>query len=48
MEFEKVDELIACGEKAVEAMLPQLRDAWQVLCVDGFDPGEYSDEEGAT
>jgi len=47
MEFEKVDELIAYGEKAVEAMLPQLRDAWQVLCVDGFDPDAAGDE-GAT
>jgi NTE family protein len=45
MEFEKVDELIRLGEEAVEAMLPQLRDAWQVLCVDGFDNGE--DDEGA-
>lgn len=37
MEFEKVDELIELGEAAVEAMLPQLRDAWQVLCADGFN-----------
>lgn len=36
MEFERVDELIALGEQAVENMLPQLRDAWQVLCVDSF------------
>lgn len=47
MEFEKVDELIALGEAAVEAMLPQLRDAWQVLCVDGFNADEQ-DFEGAT
>ncbi len=47
MEFERVDELITLGEEAVEAMLPQLRDAWQVLCVDSFaatDPGP----DGAT
>ncbi len=52
MEFEKVDELIAAGEAAVEAMLPQLRDAWQVLCVDGFSNDEDdemdSEIEGAT
>jgi NTE family protein len=36
MEFERVDELITIGEEAVESMLPQLRDAWQVLCVDSF------------
>lgn len=36
MEFERVDELIALGEAIVESMLPQLRDAWQVLCVDSF------------
>lgn len=35
MEFERADELIELGEAAVEAMLPQLRDAWQVLCADG-------------
>ncbi|HEY1095644.1 MAG TPA: patatin-like phospholipase family protein, partial [Alphaproteobacteria bacterium] len=37
LEFEKVDEVIRAGEQAVEAMLPQLRDAWQVLCVDNFN-----------
>lgn len=37
MEFERVDELIELGEAAVEAMLPQLRDAWQVLCGDGLN-----------
>ena len=36
LEFEKVDEIIRAGELAVEDMLPQLRDAWQVLCVDGY------------
>lgn len=36
MEFERVEELITLGEKAVEDMLPQLRDAWQVLCIDSF------------
>lgn len=46
MEFEKVDELIRAGEEAVEAMLPQLRDAWQVLCVDSFT--EDDGIEGAT
>lgn len=46
MEFEKVDELIRAGEAAVEAMLPQLRDAWQVLCVDGFNADDGM--EGAT
>ncbi len=47
LEFEKVDEIIRAGELAVEAMLPQLRDAWQVLCVDGFaDHGPTP--EGAT
>ena len=48
MEFEKVDELIRAGEAAVEAMLPQLRDAWQVLCVDGFSQDEDDGIEGAT
>jgi NTE family protein len=43
MEFEKVDELIRLGEASVEAMLPQLRDAWQVLCVDGFSNEEDDD-----
>lgn len=47
MEFEKVDELIRLGEEAVEAMLPQLRDAWQVLCVDGFSYDPDDDTEGA-
>lgn len=47
MEFEKVDELIASGEAAVEAILPQLRDAWQVLCVDGFNMDEADDPMGA-
>lgn len=47
MEFEKVDELITLGEAAVTAILPQLRDAWQVLCVDGFNAGESDDPEGA-
>ena len=46
MEFEKVDELIQAGEQAVENMLPQLRDAWQVLCVDGFQQDDGI--EGAT
>jgi NTE family protein len=47
LEFEKVDEIIRAGELAVEAMLPQLRDAWQVLCVDNFnDTGPQP--EGAT
>jgi NTE family protein len=36
LEFEKVDEIIRAGEEAVEAVLPQLRDAWQVLCVDNY------------
>lgn len=47
MEFEKVDELIALGEAAVEAMLPQLRDAWQVLCVDSFNNVPNNRPEGA-
>jgi NTE family protein len=47
MEFERVDELINLGEQAVENMLPQLRDAWQVLCVDSFRRRTNSDTEGA-
>lgn len=47
LEFEKVDEIIRAGEQAVEAVLPQLRDAWQVLCVDGFAP-QGPQPEGAT
>lgn len=47
LEFEKIDELINYGEAAVEAMLPQLRDAWQVLCVEGFNQQE-TNQEGAT
>lgn len=48
MEFDKVDELIAAGEAIVESMLPQLRDAWQVLCVDSFniDVDTPDDESG--
>jgi NTE family protein len=37
MEFERLDELMDLGEQAVEAVLPQLRDAWQVLCVESFN-----------
>lgn len=48
MEFEKVDELISLGEEAVENMLPQLRDAWQVLCVESFSGGEGPRPDGAT
>ena len=48
LEFEKVDEIIRAGELAVEAVLPQLRDAWQVLCVDGFDEDIGPQPEGAT
>lgn len=48
MEFERVEELIELGEMAVETMLPQLRDAWQVLCVDGFNAaGGLDHPEGA-
>ena len=45
MEFERVDELIESGEIAVERMLPEIQDAYQVLCVDSFD--EYEEPGGA-
>ncbi len=36
MEFERVGDLIKAGEVAVERMLPEIQDAYQVLCVDRF------------
>ncbi len=40
VEFEKVDELIKAGEDAIERALPDLKEAYKVLCVDGFDENE--------
>ena len=37
LEFEKVGDLIQAGEDAVEAMLPDIKEAYRVLCVDTFD-----------
>ena len=46
MEFERVGDLIEAGEIAVERMLPEIQDAYQVLCVDRFneiDERSYQD-----